>query len=68
MRADLKKQLEFPEEIAHTSLRPAIVPWSRSTKQVVLIVLTVPWEEWMEEAHECKLKKYQGLILKSQQN
>lgn len=67
MRADLKKQLKFPEEIALTSLRPDIVLWSRGTKQVVLIELTVPWEDRMEEAHERKLKKYQGLILESQQ-
>ena len=39
MRTDLKKQLKFPEEIAHTSLRPDIVLWSRGTKQVVLIEL-----------------------------
>ena len=50
MRADLKKQLKFPEEIAHTNLRPDIVLWSRGTKQVVLIELTVPWEERIEEA------------------
>ena len=37
-------------------------------KQVVLIVLTVPWEERIEEAHEQKLKKYQSIILESQQN
>ncbi|KAK0152818.1 Complement C1q-like protein 4 [Merluccius polli] len=39
---------------------------ARHTK--VLIKHTVPWEERMEEAHECKLKKYQALIFKSQQN
>ncbi|KAL1276035.1 hypothetical protein QQF64_035658 [Cirrhinus molitorella] len=54
--------------LALTSLRPDIVLWSRGTKQVVLIELTVPWEERMEEAYERKLKKYQGLILESQQN
>nr|XP_061836945.1 uncharacterized protein LOC133619721 [Nerophis lumbriciformis] len=68
MRADLKKQLKFPEEIAHTTLRPDIVLWSRGTKQVVLIELTEPWEERMEEAYERKLRKYQTLILESQQN
>ncbi len=68
MRADLKKQLKFPEEIAHTSFRPDIVLWSRGTKQLLLMELTVPWEERKEEAHEHKLNKYQGLILKSQEN
>ncbi|KAK0149843.1 hypothetical protein N1851_009393 [Merluccius polli] len=57
MQADLRKQLKFPEEITHTSLIPNIVLWSK-----------VPWEERMEEAHECKLKKYQALIFESQQN
>ena len=68
MQVDLKKQLKFPEEIAHTSLRPDMVLWSRGTKQVVLIELTVPWEERIEEAYERKLKKYQALILESQEN
>ena len=35
---------------------------------MVLIELTVPWEERIEEAHEHKLKKYQALIFESQQN
>lgn len=68
MRADIKKQLKFPEEITHTSLRSDIVLWSKGIKQVVLIELTVPWEERMGEAHEYKLKKYQALIFKSQCN
>ena len=68
MRTDLKKQLKFPEKMAHTSLRPDIVLWSKYTQQVVLIELTVPWEERMEVAYECRLKKYQALILESQQN
>lgn len=68
MRADLKKQLKFPEEIAHTSLRPDIVLWSKDTKQVVIMERMVPWEERIEEAYECKLKKSQALILESQQN
>lgn len=37
MWAVLKKQLKFPEEIIHTSLRPDIVLWLKGTKQAVLI-------------------------------
>lgn len=48
MQADLK----FPKEKIHSSLGPDIVLWSKVTKQVVLIELTEPWEERMEE--ECK--------------
>lgn len=33
---------------------------------MVLIELTVPWEERMEEARERKLRKYQALIFESQ--
>ena len=47
---------------------PDIVLWSKGTQQVVLIDLTVPWEERLEVAYEHKLKKYQALILDSQQN
>ncbi|KAK0155381.1 hypothetical protein N1851_002286 [Merluccius polli] len=68
MRADLRKQLKFPEEVTHNSLKRNIVIWSKSTKQVVLIKLTVPWEERMEEAHKRKLKKCQALILERQPN
>lgn len=32
---------------------------------MVLIELTVPWEERIEEAHEWKLEKYHSLTLES---
>lgn len=63
MLADIKKQLKFPEEIIHSSLRPDTVLWLKSTW---LVKLTVPWEERMGEAHKRKLEKYQALILKCQ--
>ena len=68
MIVDLKKQLKFPEEILTTRLRPDIVLWSRSTKQVALIELTVPWEARMEDAHQRKLAKYEDLLSNCQQN
>lgn len=37
----VKSMHKFPEKITHTSLRPDIVLWSKGTKQVVLIELTV---------------------------
>ena len=58
---DLKKQLKFPVEITDTRLRPDIVIWSKSTKKVIIIELTVPWEENIETAHERKMLKYQDL-------
>ena len=54
MKVDLKKQLHFPEEVARTTLRPDIIIWSRSPKKVILVELTVPWEERIEEAYETK--------------
>ncbi|XP_064193957.1 uncharacterized protein LOC135256013 [Anguilla rostrata] len=54
---DLERQLKFPNHIAGTTLRPDIVLVSESTKQAVLLELTVPWEDRLEEAVERKLSK-----------
>ena len=59
---DLKTQLKFPPEIAVTRKRPDMVLWSRVTKQVVLMELTVPWEEGVEEAYERKMLSYNELV------
>ena len=60
--ADLQTQLVFPPEITVTRLRPDIVMWSRSTRNLFIIELTVTWEERMEEANERKREKYQDLV------
>ena len=44
-----------------TTLRPDIVIWSTASKQVLLIELTVPWEERIELAYERKRTKYDDL-------
>ena len=67
MQADLRGRLQFPREIALTSQRPDIVIWSTSTKQAILVELTVPWEERIEDAYERKLAKYQDLVADCQQ-
>ena len=36
--------------------------WSVSSRKVVLLELTVPWEERVQEAFERKMAKYQGLV------
>lgn len=61
IRVDLKKRLQFPGEIVQTTLRPDIVIWSKATKQVIMIELTVPWEERIECANERKRTKYDEL-------
>ncbi|KAI8496921.1 zinc ion binding [Branchiostoma belcheri] len=58
MRVDLEMKLKFPEVILETNLRPDIVLWSEETTQVVIIELTVPWEDRFEEAHDRKAEKY----------
>ena len=61
MRADLDKKLVFPEEIVMTQLRPDIVMWSRDSRQVALVELTVPWEDRAEVSHHLKREKYAEL-------
>ena len=62
LRVDLDKQLKFPDHITTTALRPDIVLSSVSSRQVLLIELTVPWEDRIGEANERKQSKYQELV------
>ena len=61
MVTDLGGMMSFPQHIAITNLRPDIVVWSDQGKEVLLVELTVPWEENMEVAHERKMAKYDPL-------
>ena len=58
---DLKTSLQFPVHIIQTEKWLDIVAWFYSKKSVLLIELTVPWEENREEAHEQKKKRYETL-------
>ena len=62
LSVDLANRLVFPVEILVTSLRPDILIHSPSKKLLVVIELTVPWEERIEEAHERKKAKYSELV------
>ncbi|KAL0159871.1 hypothetical protein M9458_043596, partial [Cirrhinus mrigala] len=62
LKVDLGRQLKFPDHITSTTLRPDMVLTSESTKQVVLLELTVPWEDRIEEAFERKKAKYLELV------
>ncbi|XP_031136520.1 uncharacterized protein LOC116036966, partial [Sander lucioperca] len=62
LRVDLEKQLRFPRDIVETSLRPDMVLLSVTSKQIILLELTVPWEERMQEASERKREKYAELV------
>ncbi|XP_075893028.1 uncharacterized protein LOC142895694, partial [Nelusetta ayraudi] len=59
---DLGKQLRFPQHIAATSLRPDMIITSEASKHLIMLELTVPWEERIEEANERKRSKYQELV------
>ena len=50
LMVDLGCRLRLPEHIVISSLRPDMVVFSNSTKQVILRELTIPWEENMEVA------------------
>ncbi|KAG1971952.1 hypothetical protein F2P79_000201 [Pimephales promelas] len=62
MRVDLGRQLQFPREIVETLLRPDLIMWSELCKTILLVELTVPWEEGMEAANEQKRAKYADLV------
>lgn len=65
--ADVGMKTTFQREVI-TTLRPDIVLWSRKSRQVILVELTVPWKSSLEEVHERKLSKYQDLGLKEIQD
>nr|XP_034331688.1 uncharacterized protein LOC117690947 [Crassostrea gigas] len=67
MRADLKTRMQFPTEVASTNKRPDIAIWSLASRQVIVVELTVPWEERMEDAYERKMGKYQVLVADCQE-
>lgn len=50
MQADLGRRLLFPD-VLNTTLRPDIVCLSHEGKQIMMVELTVQWEERCEEAH-----------------
>ena len=55
-------RLVFPIEITVTNLRPDILIYSRLSKQIIIMELTVPWEDRMGEANARKRDKYEELI------
>ena len=59
--ADLKEWKSHPDPISKSGMRPDIVLSSLSTKQLIMIELTVPYENRMESAHNYKTEKYADL-------
>ena len=56
--ADLLEWDSNPSTIKETRLRPDIVIHSASTQQLIMVEVTVPYENRMEEAHINKREKY----------
>ena len=63
VKADIGGRLVFPRDVVETTLRPDIVIQSDSQRVLVLVELTVPWEDRVGEAHELKLAKYEHLVV-----
>ena len=59
--ADLPEWDSHPSIIKETTLRPDIVIHSVSTQKLIMVELTVPYENRMEEAHIYKREKYMNL-------
>ena len=55
-------QIVFPAIICATDNRPDVVIWSKESKRVIMIELTVPAEENIANAHHRKTVKYEALI------
>ena len=68
MQADVGGKDHLPKRgfneacLLTTTIRPDIVLWSRISRHVILVELTVPWKSRLEEAHKRKLAKYQELV------
>ncbi|KAI4881118.1 hypothetical protein NFI96_003825 [Prochilodus magdalenae] len=68
LQADLGRQLKLPTNITTTSLSPYVVLTSESTEQVVMLELTVPWKDQIEETHKQKVAKSAELGIKCRSN
>ena len=62
LTTDIGRHAQFSEEVADTKSCLDIVVWSRATKQVIMLELTVPSEECIEDAYDRKRAKYQLLV------
>jgi len=47
MKVDRGEKLQFPQ-VVQTTLRPVVVLWSEEAKKIILMELTVPWEQGLK--------------------
>lgn len=50
----MEVDLQLPQVICSTPLRPDVVLWSAAIKTAILIELTEPWKEGQEAAYKRK--------------
>ena len=62
MEVDKNQQLQFPEVVCISTKRPDVVIYLLNLRKVILIDLTCPIEENIEEKHSEKLSRYEGLV------
>ena len=63
MSADLlDEQYSFPQHIVPTDMRPDLVWWSDSTKELGMLELTISFESSAEESRRRKEAKYRELV------
>ena len=67
LQLDLDSKVVFPQELVVTNLRPDVILMSMSRKIIVLLELTVPWEERVSLSHEIKFGKYEHLLIEARQ-
>ena len=60
--------LVFPALVVNTNQRPDMLIISQTSKKIILVELTCPWEENAESAHEAKLTKYEELRCTAEEN
>lgn len=67
MSVDLDRQLRFPQVITTTIHHADIVLWSVPMRSVIMVELTVPWEEGIDAAFERKKERYSDLAAECRQ-
>ena len=68
MSIDLERRVKVPPEVAITNMRPDIIITSKSSKQMIMVELTVPTEERIEISGELKRSKYNPIVEEGKQN
>ena len=58
----------FPQHIVSTDLRQDIVWWNDSSKTIVILELTIPFETSFQPASERKTMRYESLVKRAREN